>query len=452
LTEEQRKALAVLAERMDGRLRTHLNSCVRCGLCDESCHYYLRYRDERYIPTNKVEQISRVYRRYHTVLGRLIPKWVGARDLDQAAIDEMVDVIFGGCTMCGRCATHCSIGVDIPHLVYTARSMLVELGLVPKGLQSTVDAAIRTGNNMAIPREELVDTLQWLDEDLKAETGDENAAIPLDAVGKRVLYTLNPREPKFFPLSISAIAKIYHAAGESWTLSTYCYDVTNYAYFSGDWAAARELTERLYKEVEKLRAQTLVLAECGHGSRAIRWEGPGWIEKPYPFDVITVIELVAGYIRDGKIALDPSKNAKRVTLHDPCNLARGGGVIEEQRYVLKKACVDFVEMTPNRADNFCCGGGGGQLSMGEYRDRRVEAGQIKAEQIRKTGAKIVATPCHNCIDQLMELNLVYNLGVEIKTVCEVVAEALAPSGGGGIRPAGDGDGEHRGGKPAGDGA
>jgi Fe-S oxidoreductase len=424
LSDDRKRALALLAERMDGELRTHLNSCVRCGLCGESCHYYLRYGDERYLPVNKVEQLARVYRRYHTVLGRLVPGWVGARDLDDETIREMVDVIFGGCSICGRCALHCSVGVDIPLLVSTARSMLVELGLVPEGLQSTVDAAVKTGNNMAIPREELVDTLQWLEEDLRQEVGDESASIPLDATGKRVLYTLNPREPKFFPLSISAMARIYYAAGESWTISTHCYDVTNYAYFSGDARAARELTERLFNEVEKLGAKTLVLAECGHGSRAIRWEGPGWIERAYPFEVVTVIELVAGYIRSGRIALDPSRNKKRVTLHDPCNLVRGGGVIEEQRYALKMACTDFVEMVPNRADNYCCGGGGGQLSMGEYRDRRVESGRIKADQIRKTGAKIVATPCHNCIDQLMELNRVYALGVEIKTVSEIVAEAL----------------------------
>ena len=56
----------------------------------------------------------------------------------------MVDVIFGGCTMCGRCSVHCSIGLDIPFLVRTARAMLVELDLVPEGLQSTVEAAIDT--------------------------------------------------------------------------------------------------------------------------------------------------------------------------------------------------------------------------------------------------------------------------------------------------------------------
>jgi Fe-S oxidoreductase len=421
---DRAKALNTLKRHLGGRLLTHLNSCVHCGLCGESCHYYLRYGDPKFIPGNKVDQIARLYRRHFTLEGRLLPGWFGARGLEDDAIEEMVDVIFGGCTMCGRCSTHCSIGVDVPYLVRTARTMLVELGLVPEGLQSTVDAAIESGNNMAIPRDELVDTLEWLADDLKMEVGDDSAAIPLDATGKRLLYTLNPREPKFFPLSISAIAKIFYAARESWTISTNCYDVTNYAYFSGSDELAGELAGRLSAEMKKLDAEVLALAECGHGFRAIRWEGPDWLGEAYSFPVVSVIELLAGYIRSGRIRLDPEKNEKRVTLHDPCNLVRGGGVIEEQRFVLKHAVADFVEMTPNRVDNFCCGGGGGQLSMGDYRDRRVEAGKIKADQIRATGARIVATPCHNCVDQLMELNQVYELGVEIKTVAELVADAL----------------------------
>jgi Fe-S oxidoreductase len=424
LTEDQQKALGALESRLGARLRTQLNSCVHCGLCGESCHYYLRYGDPRFIPGNKADQIARLYRRYYTTAGRLLPRWFGARDLDEKTIEEMVDVIFGGCSLCGRCSIHCSIGVDIPFLVRTARTMLVELGLVPQGLQATVDAAIDSGNNMAIPREDLVDTLKWLEEDLRMEVEDESAEIPLDATGMHVLYTLNPREPKFFPLSISAIAKIFYAAGEAWTISTNCYDVTNYAYFSGDDEAARELTRRLSDEMERLDADILVLAECGHGFRAIRWEGPNWMKRAYPYRVISVIELIADYIRAGRIRLDPSRTKKRVTLHDPCNLVRAGGVIEEQRYVLGQAVTDFVEMTPNREANYCCGGGGGQLSMSEYRDRRVETGRIKAEQIRRTGAEIVVTPCHNCIDQLIELNQIYELNVKIKTLGEVVADAL----------------------------
>ncbi len=81
-------------------------------------------------------------------------------------------------------------------------------------------------------------------------------------------------------------------------------------------------------------------------------------------------------------------------------------------------------MTPNREKNYCCGGGGGQLAMTRFAKRRIEVGKLKADQIRKTGAEIVVAPCHNCIDQLLELNKHYKLGVEIKTVCEVVADAL----------------------------
>lgn len=62
--------------------------------------------------------------------------------------------------------------------------------------------------------------------------------------------------------------------------------------------------------------------------------------------------------------------------------------------------------------------------MTRFSKRRLEAGRVKADQIRDTGAKVVAAPCHNCIDQLLELNKYYKLGVKIKTVCEIVADAL----------------------------
>jgi hypothetical protein len=62
--------------------------------------------------------------------------------------------------------------------------------------------------------------------------------------------------------------------------------------------------------------------------------------------------------------------------------------------------------------------------MSRYRQKRLQSGGVKAEQIRRTGARLVVAPCHNCIDQLMELNREYKLGVVIKTVAEVVADAL----------------------------
>lgn len=424
MSNNNKKALAFFSGKINGKLRTYLNSCVHCSLCAESCHYYLSHKEDKYIPGRKVDQLANIYRRYHTIAGKIAPKWFGAKDMNDETIDELVDVFFGSCSMCGRCSVHCSIGIDIPYLVRIGRSMLVEIDKVSPGLQSTVDTAIKTGNNMGIPKQELIETLEWLEEDLQMEVKDDNAKIPLNKENVNIMYTLNPREPKFFPLSISAAAKIFYAAKESWTLSTNFYDVTNYAYFSGDDKKADEITQRLCKEAQKLNAKTLALAECGHGFRAIRWEGPNWMKKEYPYIVDSVVEIIAEYIRTGRIKLDPSKNKKKVTLHDPCNMVRAGGVIEEQRYILKQSVENFTEMIPNRADNYCCGGGGGQLAMSEYAERRIKAGGIKAEQIRNSGAEIVATPCHNCIDQLMELNSHYKLKVEIKTIGEIVADAI----------------------------
>lgn len=422
--EKIHHGLAVLNKQDCSKLITHLNSCVHCGLCATSCVYYNAMPEARYIPATKVELVASIYRRYNTLFGKAFPKLIGARELNGHTATEMVDLLFGSCTMCGRCVPHCSIGVDIGFVVKKGREMLSNMGLVPHSLQSTIDSALETGNNMAIPKQEFVETLEWLEEDLQLEVNDEKARIFLDEEGKDLLYTLNPREPKFFPLSISAMAKIFYAADESWTLSTNMYDVTNYAYYSGNSKEAATITQRLYDETEKLGAKKVVLAECGHGSRAFRWEGPNYIQKSYPFEVITSVELLASYIRNNTIRVNPEKIQQKVTLHDPCNLVRSGGIWKEQRYILGQCVSNFVEMTPHGIDNLCCGGGGGQLAMSEYNGRRLSIGKLKAEQIKATGAEIVATPCHNCVDQLSQLNVEFKLGLQIKTLGEIVADAL----------------------------
>ena len=140
--------------------------------------------------------------------------------------------------------------------------------------------------------------------------------------------------------------------------------------------------------------------------------------------MISLVELIEEYIRSGKIKLDKSLNNKKYTIHDPCNIVRNGGLFNSLRYVVKQAVPELIEMDPFGSDNFCCGGGGGMLAMSEYNERRLKIGKIKADQIKATGATVVITPCHNCADQLTQINHEYKLGVEIKSVAEVVADAI----------------------------
>ncbi|MDR0206641.1 MAG: (Fe-S)-binding protein [Bacteroidales bacterium] len=423
-SEQISKALSILKQQRDGKLISHLNACVHCGLCGTSCMYYLATGDPKMMPACKVDMVASIYRRYCTTFGKLIPSWVNAREINEYTVDEMVDALFGSCTMCGRCVKHCSIGVDIPFIVRIGRMMLAALNAVPASLQATVNAAMETGNNMAIPTTEFIDTIQWMEEELQDEMNDKEARIPLDEPDKKILYTLNPREPKFFPLSISAVAKIFYAAKENWTISTAMYDITNYAFFSGDTEKARILAQRLIDEMEKLGCETLVLGECGHGARAVRWEAPNWLGLKYDFKVFTLVEILGKYLCENRINVDKSRNNKIYTIHDPCHISRNGGLMNELRFVVNQCVENVVEMSPHGADAFCCGGGGGQLAMGEYNERRLKTGKLKADQIKATGVQVVITPCHNCVDQLMQLNATYKLGIQVKTVAEIVADSV----------------------------
>ncbi len=419
--------LATLAEKVDAELAAQMQTCVHCGLCAESCHYFLATGEAKAIPAYKAGLVTSVFARQHTLPGRLFPILSGATVLDAALTREWIDSLYGRCSMCGRCTINCTMGISIERIIRAGRSALAAVGMVPSELQATVDKAIGTGNNMGITQQEWLETVDWLQDELRGETGDPAAELPMDRQNVDFLYAINPREAKFYPLSLLAAGKVFYAAGANWTFASDAYDITNYALFSGDDDRGAEIAGRLQATARKLGASRIVLGECGHGFNANFWEGPDWRQDADSVPMISILEVMAGWLRTGRIRVDPARNAKRYTLHDPCNLVRLGGVREPQRYLLRKAVADFVEMTPNGETNFCCGGGGGQLSMTRFADRRIEAGRIKADQIKATAANVVVAPCHNCIDQLAELNKHYKLGTEIKTVTEIVADALVLS-------------------------
>ena len=130
------------------------------------------------------------------------------------------------------------------------------------------------------------------------------------------------------------------------------------------------------------------------------------------------------YIHSGRIKVDKTKNDIAVTFHDSCNYGRSCGMVEEPRELLNLICSDFREMYPNRAENYCCTGGGGAMSMSEYTPQRLKSAKIKADQLKATGAKIVVTTCHNCVDGLADLIKHYNLDMKVTQLVNLCANAL----------------------------
>ncbi len=421
-----KKFLELFGERINRQLATSMASCVHCGLCAESCYYALaRPDDPTMTPVWKADQVRRIFKKHLDWAGRIFPWWVNAgAPADDAELNRLKNIVFGTCSACRRCTLNCPMGVDTASLIRFARGLLTELGIVPEGIFNVSRDQWETGNQMAVTEDDYLETLQWMRKELEEEVKASDIQIPVERPDCEVLYVINPREIKFDPRSIAHAATIFHFAGETWTLPKWGWDQTNFGLFSGDDHLGAYMAKRVYEAAVRLHSKRIVISECGHGYRSTRWEGYNWANYHQKIPTESVVQTLIRYIKDGRIKVDPSSNPEPVTFHDSCNIARSGGLIEEPRWLLKRVSADFREMHPNRTENYCCTGGGGLLSMAEYRPLRLEVGKIKVEQLKATGARLVCTMCHNCVDGLADLIKHYKLNMRVVQILELTANAL----------------------------
>jgi Fe-S oxidoreductase len=397
------------------RIRTWMSICSRCGLCAESCFVY--------VSNDRDPRLSPAYKFRHT-LGEMIRR---KGKVDRAFLEKCYEIAWLQCTMCKRCSMYCPFGIDVATMITIARSVCHSQGVTPKQLAFFSDHCDRTGNHMGIPVEELVDTCEWMVEEV--EDDYRGVDIPIDQPGVRYMYTMNPREPVYYPQDISNAAIIFAAAKESWTIPTFGWDCTNLPMFAGNRKLAGKQVKNVYEKARQLNAQHILITECGHAYRSMAFEGPylaGYPDGKPPVEIVHYVRLLYEYLRDGRIKIDPDKKVKvPITYQDPCNVSRNGGLWEHARKIIPYIAEDFRDMAPNREHNHCCGGGGGIMPMGpDYKPFRMASGKLKADQIRETGAQIVITPCHNCFDQINDLSEEYELGITALSLKEIIVEAM----------------------------
>jgi Fe-S oxidoreductase len=417
MTETIELALKTLETQLNQPLETALEACARCGICAEACHYYRAEPKVEHIPAYRAEKLRSVYRYEHDFLSRLFPIWTRSKKLDESALANLTEIAFSQCTLCRRCTVNCPLGVDTPLIMRAIRAMASAAGTAPEILVMLADAAIEKGKDPSFYKEIFLEQIREMEDQLRDITGDENATIPVEKQGAKILYV-----PLAGAHTILPPAVVFNAAKEDWTLSIF--EAANYGVFLADLKRAKEVAKRIVDEANRLGVKEIVIAECGHAYASYRWDVPNWFAGEFNFKVRSLIEVLAEYIQNGKIKVDPTAIPESVTYHDSCNLARNGGLIEEPRYVLGKITTDFREMTPNKAEAICCGGGGGLVALAEYAERRITAGKPKAEQIKKTGARVVVAACENCRLQIGDLNDHYNLNVRITALTDLVVRAM----------------------------
>jgi Fe-S oxidoreductase len=304
----------------------------------------------------------------------------------------------------------------------SGRNMSRVAGKAPTMLDMIANVTLEKAKNIESYESFYIDQIKSMETQIKEETGNKAFEIPLKKQDADILYV-----PVAGAHSIIPAAKIFNAASANWTLSQL--DATNYSFFLGNIVNAKQASQQIINEANKLNVKKVVMTECGHGFRIMRHIAPEWFNTRFHFKVLSISEIMADYVQNNKFDLDPSKNPNTVTYHDPCQLGRNGGVYDAPRIVIKAVTKEFIEMTPTKEYNWCCGGGGGLVALPEYKDLRMETGKKKVEQIKDCEVDAVIHMCENCKSQLSDLNDHYKLDIQVLSVMDMLENAIATSKG-----------------------
>ena len=399
----------------------YLDLCTKCGACIEACHWYLGTKDSNNIPAVRADLLRRIYRRYFTLGGKIFRSTSGADDLTDELIEKWFKYFYQ-CNECRRCAYVCPFGIDTAEITIAARQILTKLGLVPEGVMAVAKNMQQFGNNMGIPPRAVKDIVAFMEKELKEKTG-KNIEIPIDREGAEVLH--NPSSSEFFVTldTLEGTAIMFHAAGTSWTISSEIIETANFGLFF-NYETMKQHNNRLFENARRLRSKRIVAGECGHGWRT--WKMfTSQLSDAKDIPIVHLMDECLKYVKEGRIKFDKTVNSKTVTLHDPCNMARATGYIEQPRHLLKNLIDEklFTEMYPNRERNFCCTGGSGQVTMDELTQLKAKAGLVKAQQVKATGAKWLIAPCAICKAELPRIMTHYGLDVEVHGLQDLVGYA-----------------------------
>ena len=441
----QEKAIAKLGELLGKyrSLKVYLDACVHCGACTDKCHYFLGTGDPKNMPVARQDLLRKVYRRYFTWAGRFFPKLVGAENLTHEVLDDWY-AYFNQCSECRRCSVFCPYGIDTAEITMAAKEIMDAIGLGQKYTNEIIGKVHRIGNNLGLPGPALADTLASIEEDLKEETG-QDVRLPLNEAGAEVLVVTPSAdffaEPHVF--SLMGYAKVFHAAGIRWTLSTHASEAGNFGLFVGNYDQMRKIAMRVREAALELGVKRIVVGECGHAWRVAYsfWNtliGPfDFLDPRYPVPQ-HICELTHDLIQRGALTFDRSANDQYVvTFHDSCNVARAsrmgnvaGGQFEIPRAIIRAVANRFVDMAPEtiRENTFCCGGGGGLLTD-ELTELRVKGALPRMEALKQVvdsdGVNFMATICAICKAQFTKVLPYYTFKMSmVGGVHQLVSNAI----------------------------
>lgn len=431
--------------------RLFMDICVRCGACADKCHFFIGTGDPKNMPVLRAELIRSVYRKEFTTAGRIFGRMAGARELTVDVLKEWW-YYFYQCTECRRCSVFCPYGIDQAEITMIGRELLNLLGLNIEWIAGPVSNCYMKGNHLGLEPHTIIGNLEYMLDDIETVTG-KRIKPTFNRKGAEILFVTPSGDLFADPGTYTAMGylMLFEELGLDYTWSTYASEGGNFGFFTSN-EMGKRLNAKIYAEAKRLGVKWILGGECGHMWRVLAqymdtWNGPAdFLEVPKSpitgtvfenaksMKMVHVAEFTADLIKNNKLKLDPKRNDNlTVTWHDSCNVARGMGMLEEPRYVLKSVVNNFVEMPEDtiREKTFCCGSGTG-LNASENMELRMKGGFPRANAVKYVadhyGVNMLGNVC--AIDRA-SLKALMEYWVPSVGVCglhELVANALIMTG------------------------
>lgn len=413
-------AMRTFVKETGGWVAAQLEACTRCGICAEACHFYQATGTPEYAPVWKIELLRRAYEQRFTVGGKLRLAVGLDKPITDADLARWSTIVYEACTMCNKCAIVCPMGIQIGPLIHEVRSAMSEAGVVPAELMAAVNKQMSEGSPLGMTDDVWDSRLEWVADEWEEE-------IPRDVQGADTLVIFSSIEVMKFPGNVAAIAKIMNAAGEKWTVSSQAREVVNFGFYEGSEHRTVEILKRVFDGAKALGVKRIVVTECGHAYDALRWTAANLMDVPAGIEVTHIAGVLGDFVRSGRIKLKAGAfdGDGIITFHDACKIQRRGGHINEPREILQILAPNaFREMSPNREQSICCGGGGGVIAIKSADPQRYAVFRLKMDQIRQVGASTVTMTCSNCRLQFTDSVAHFGLDLKVTGLAQMVADAL----------------------------
>ena len=239
-------------------VRLFMDICVKCGACADKCQFFLGTGDPKNMPVARADLFRKVYKRYFTLGGKVLGKSNEAEELNESVLRDWM-TYFYQCSECRRCSIFCPYGIDTAEITMAAREIMAAAGIATKYVTEVVAKVYDTGNNLGIGPEAWKYNCQFFEEDVKDTDGVE-IKFPVDEIGADVLLVPPSADNFANANTFIGYAKMFHAAGISWTTSTYCNEGGNFGLFL-NYTNLKKINNRILEAARQLRVKKIYWGE-----------------------------------------------------------------------------------------------------------------------------------------------------------------------------------------------